>query len=152
MKEPVDHILRPLLPWRLADETAITECGYDASQVKTLTRQDYFRRLQDMGSQRAALFTCMTCADTAKRWGTWDDDPRRALEREIVWEWGNGYHRAGDDRGTRLRDELIAIAALIQRHRMEFEGLISEDIRRRAWLEKKTALKNRAAPPREHGL
>jgi hypothetical protein len=31
MKEPVDHILRPALPWR-GDEGAITECGYDANK------------------------------------------------------------------------------------------------------------------------
>ncbi len=32
MKEPVDHILRPKLPWRTG-EGAITECGYDAAKV-----------------------------------------------------------------------------------------------------------------------
>ena len=40
MKDPVDHILRSRLPWR-GDEAAITECGYDASRVKTLTREEY---------------------------------------------------------------------------------------------------------------
>ena len=29
MKEPVDHILRPSLPWRSQDVPAITECGGD---------------------------------------------------------------------------------------------------------------------------
>ena len=48
MKEPVDHILRPLLPWR-SSEGAITECGYDASKVKALTRPQYFERLKDLG-------------------------------------------------------------------------------------------------------
>ncbi len=38
VKEPVDHILRPRLPWRDGSEGAITECGYDATKVKTLTR------------------------------------------------------------------------------------------------------------------
>jgi hypothetical protein len=107
MKEPVDHIVRPSLPWRPA-ETAITECGYDASKVKALTRVEFFQRLKDMGQQRCAMLTCMTCSDTAKRWGTWEDDPRKAMDREIAWEWGGGY-RARDDRGDLLKQELVAI-------------------------------------------
>ena len=150
MKEPVDHIIRPQLPWRGSD-TAITECGYDASKVKTLTRPEYLQRLQDMGRQRTSLFTCMTCADTAGRWGTWDDDPRRALEREITWETG-GYLRAREDHGYRLKDELVAIAALIEAHRAEFEDLISAHVQRREWLEKKVALGNRRPPGRPRGL
>lgn len=151
MKEPVDHILRPQLPWRSTD-TAITECGYDSSKVKTLTRLEYFQRLKDMGPQRAALFTCMTCADTARRWGTWDDDPRRALDREIMWEGAGGYYRVRDDRGTRLKDELIAIAALIEAHRAEFDGLISANLQRQEWLEKKAELARRPKPVRPRSL
>jgi hypothetical protein len=137
MKEPVDHILRPSLPWR--SEAAITECGYDASKVKTLTRPQYFQRLKDLGQQRSAMFTCMTCADTARRWGTWDDDPRLALEREIKWERGSHHWRSRNDRGTRLKDELLAIAALIEAHHDEFLTLVTTNEQRRAWLEKKAA-------------
>lgn len=36
MKQPVDHILRPSLPWRT--DPPMTECGYDASTVTTLTQ------------------------------------------------------------------------------------------------------------------
>lgn len=135
MKEPVDHILRPQLPWR-RDQPAITECGYDASKVKALTREEFFQRVKDLGKQRTAMLTCMTCADTARRHGTWDDDPRRALEREINWECG--YHRR-DENGVRLRDELFAIAALIEAHREEFAGLVTGIEQRREWLEKKAA-------------
>ena len=142
MKEPVDHILRPQLPWRHGDG-AITECGYDAAQVKTLSREEYFERLREMGQQRAALFTCMTCADTAKRWGTWDDDPSRALDREITWECGGSYWRNRDDRGFRLRDELIAIAALIGAHRDEFDALVSASAQKREWLHKKAEREER---------
>jgi hypothetical protein len=142
MKEPVDHILRPQLPWRQGDG-AITECGYGASQVKTIAREEYFQRLRDMGQQRAALFTCMTCADTAKRWGTWDDDPGRALDREITWECGGSYWSNRDDRGFRLRDELIAIAALIEMHREEFAALVAARSQKREWLQKKTDLDER---------
>ncbi|UFX42018.1 hypothetical protein HAP47_0022260 [Bradyrhizobium sp. 41S5] len=111
MKDPVDHILRPRLPWR-GDEGAITECGYDAAKVRTLTRDEYFARRKELGQRRCAMVTCMTCADTAARWGDWGDDPRRALEREIAWECGLGY-RTRTDHGQRLRDELAAIATLI---------------------------------------
>ncbi len=148
MKEPVDHILRPQLPWRSTD-AAITECGYDASKVKTLTRPEYLQRLQDMGKQRAALFTCMTCADTASRWGTWDDDPGRALDREIAWECGGSYWQNREDRGFRLRDELGAIAVLIEAHREEFDALVSSNLQRREWLQKKADLDVRSGRSKE---
>ena len=131
MKEPVDHILRPPLPWRVG-EPGMTECGYDASKVKTLTREAFDKRVQEMGSQRTALFTCMTCTDANRRWRTRDDDLRSLLGREIDWEWGSGFRR--DDRGTRLRDELVAIAVLIEKHRDEFDALVEEHARRQEWL------------------
>lgn len=143
MKEPVDHIIRPSLPWRT--EGAITECGYGASKVKALTRVEFFQRVKDLGQQRTAMITCMTCSDTAKRWKTWEDDPRQAMEREINWEWGGGY-RDRTDRGERLRDELIAIAALIETHAEEFSTLVTTRVQRREWLEKKAA--NDAKPRR----
>lgn len=150
MKEPVDHILRPRLPWRESDEGAITECGYDASKVKTLTRSEFFQREKDLGKQRTAMLMCMTCSDTARRWGTWDDDPRLALQREIEWERGTSYWRAHDDRGQRLKDELNAIATLIEAHRDEFEATITANGQRREWLEKKAAMerKPKVAPSR----
>jgi hypothetical protein len=144
MKEPVDHVIRPGLPWREAG-AAITECGYDASKVKALTRAEFFQRVKDMGQQRTAMLTCMTCSDTARRWKTWEEDPRQAMEREIQWEWGNGY-RARTDRGERLQDELIAIAALIEAHADEFSTIVTTRAQRREWLEKKAA--NAAKPPR----
>lgn len=50
MKEPVDHILRPQLPWRR--DSGMTECGYDATKVSALTRPEYFTRLKELGQQR----------------------------------------------------------------------------------------------------
>jgi hypothetical protein len=142
MKEPVDHILRPSLPWR--SEPSITECGYDASKVKTLTRAEFLQRLKDYGKQRTALLMCMTCADTASRWGTWDDDPRKALNREIEWETrGSWYNHHGDDRGLRLRDELQAIAGLIAAHRDEFLAAVEAIEQRRDWNQKKEAHKHK---------
>ena len=139
VKEPVDHILRPRLPWRSESDPSITECGYDSSSVKSITREEFFQRLKDMGQQRASLFTCMTCSDTARRWRTWDDDPRQALEREINWEGVRAWGRV-QDRGRRLWDELLAIAALIQAHPDEFKALVTDVEQRRSWLEKKSKL------------
>jgi hypothetical protein len=134
MKQPVDHVLRPQLPWRV--RASITECGLDASKVGTLTRGEFAERFKEMGYQRCALFTCMTCADTARRWGRWEDDPRKALEREITWE--TGWSRS-HDRGDLLLDELTAIAALIALHPDEFTTLVAASTGRREWLAKKAA-------------
>lgn len=135
MKEPVDHILRPSLPWR-AGEGAITECGYDASKMKTLTREEYFARRKELGTQRCAMFTCMTCSQTAERHPTWEQDPRLALQREIQWE-APGWLYNRDRNGMRLRDELQAITALVELHREEFLSHVSVTQQRREWLEKK---------------
>lgn len=133
MKQPVDHILRPQLPWRSGP--GVTECGYDASKTVTLTRDAFFVRVKEMGSRRAAMLTCMTCSDTAERHGTWSEDPRTALQREIEWECR--WRRT--DRGTALRDELFAIAALIEAHREEFDAHVVAMQRQREWVEKKAA-------------
>lgn len=98
-----------------------------------------------MGQQRTALLTCMTCADTARRWRTWEDDPLQAMQREIEWESGRGYGRR-KDRGFRTHDELIAIAALIDAHREEFEARIAESEQRREWVERKASLKTNRKP------
>jgi hypothetical protein len=139
VKEPVDHILRPQLPWR-DGANAITECGYDGTKVKTITRDEFQQRLKDFGRQRTAMISCMTCSDTAGRYGTWDDDPRRAIQREVEWEcrWRNT-----NEHGLRLRDELTAIATLIEAHRDEFDALVSGNEQRREWLEKKAAMQSK---------
>lgn len=139
MKEPVDHILRPRLPWRSPDEPAITECGYDASKVKSLTRSEFAARLKEMGERRTAMLTCMTCCDTARRWKPWEEDPRQAINRETAWEgrW--------ESKGTRLKDELLAIAALIAEYPERFAALLEESERRREWQRRVDAAKS--APP-----
>jgi hypothetical protein len=146
VKEPVDHILRPQLPWRT--DAGITECGYDASKVSSLTREAFFARLKDYGQQRTAMLTCMTCAETAKRWGTWQDDPRKALEREIQWECG--WSRT--ERGQRVRDELTAIASLIEAHREEFDAAILQIEQRRSWIEQKAAVARKPNAATRGGL
>lgn len=121
MKEPVDHIERPRLPWRSTDEPAITECGYSAVKVKTLTRSEFERRLKEYGEQRTTILTCMICMQTARRWSDWDTDPRQAIEREIQWEG-----RWNQNRGTRLANELRAIHMLIAAHYGQFQTYLHE--------------------------
>lgn len=137
MKEPVDHILRPCLPWREA--AAVTECGYDATKVSTISRDEFVTRVKDLGYRRTAMLTCMTCAETARRWASWEEDPRQAVGREIEWERGR-WTRARDDRGQRLYDELTVIEQLIAAHRDEFDKALHEIEGRRAWNEKKAAM------------
>lgn len=135
MKEPVDHLVRPRLPWRPIIEGAITECGLDALTAKTITREQYLQRLRDYGKQRTAMLTCMTCSQTVERWETWEQDPRKAIGREVEWETAL-YVRA-KDRGELLRDELLAIAALIDAHQEEFRQLVTSAHARRDWLARK---------------
>jgi len=152
MKEPVDHVIRPSLPWRR--DIGITECGYDASKVKAITRQEFFQRVKDLGQQRCAMLTCMTCSDTTRRYGAWEDDPRTAIGREVTWERGEHWGRGRNDRGTALKDELIAIAALVEAHREEFENILQANTQRRDWLAKKAEKAGRkpTQPPKPPGL
>jgi len=139
MKEPVDHIIRPRLPWR-PESAAITECGYDASKVKSVMRDEFFKRLKEYGEQRSALLTCMTCMSTAKRWPTWQDDPRLAISREVEWEgahWSSFMRETSERRGHLLRDELFAVESLIAAHPDEFRDLLASIDARRQWLDRK---------------
>lgn len=143
MKEPVDHVLRPKLPWR-ADEEGITECGYDASKVRTLTRDEFRTRLKEMGQQRTAILTCMTCVDTAQRWETWEADPRQAIEREIQWEHRGRW--SAEDGRRRLTFELRAIAALIDAHHEEFHQAVAQLQGVAEWQVTKKATQAKRAP------
>lgn len=113
MKTPVDHILRPDLPWRVATRA---ECGLDAADVKQIiTRAEYQARVREYGKTRTAMLTCMTCCSTAAQWGTWADDPVEAIRREVY-----GYRV---DPG--FGDELRAIELLIAAHRREFDETLA---------------------------
>lgn len=72
----------------------------------------------------------MTCSQASERWPSWDVDPRKAVEREIIWEsaWRT-------KRGDRLKDELLALAELARRHSDEFAQIVS----RIDWIRKKEA-------------
>jgi hypothetical protein len=52
----------PCYPLRVEASGLILFCIADI-------RHAFFQREKDMGKQRTALLTCMTCADTPRRWG-----------------------------------------------------------------------------------
>jgi hypothetical protein len=108
----LDHVRRPPLPWR---DDKLTECGLAVVGRPTISRDEFVARVKQQGKQRSAMTTCMTCWHTAARWPTWDQDPVQAIARETY------QGRRGDDH---FRDELRAIAALIEAHRDEFDGYL----------------------------
>lgn len=134
MKDPVDHILRPTLPWR-RERGSVTECGLNAEKIPTITREEYFSRQKNYGKMRTAMMTCQTCSYTAQRWKAWGEDPRAAIGREVEWEYGNLRFASSNKRGFLLHDELIAIAALIEKNEGEFRSILDEVMARREWVE-----------------
>lgn len=111
-KQQLDHILRPDLPWRVADTT---ECGRSIQDVKsTINRDQFFARLKKHGQARTAFTVCMTCAQTSNRWRTFIQDPVDAMRREVY----------GGRTEPQLHAELRAMAALVAEHRDEFDGFI----------------------------
>jgi hypothetical protein len=133
---PVDHIARPPLPWRA--EPDLTECGKPIAELngRVVTRAEIEKRIRDIGKQRAAFTTCMTCATTS---GRYHNDLLAPLAREIGTVQ-HAYpprttHFAGRtsveepderwNRKKRLLAELDAITALIAAHRAEFDGYLA---------------------------
>lgn len=113
MDGPVEHVIRVAsFPWR-PPEDQLTECGQVAASHTSLTRDEMRTKVKVQGIQRAALSTCMTCLTVAARSKTWEEDPVAAVRRIV--------HAGRDDQ---FRAELWAIAALIDRHRDEFQGYL----------------------------
>ncbi len=121
MKEPLSHISRSPLPWRDPADND-TECGKSVAEfARVITWDEAIQMVKGLGRQRAAMFICMTCAETTHRWGhrdpagqlTFDENPTERLGREF------GKRREQTDR------ELRAMAELVQRHRQEFDDLLS---------------------------
>jgi hypothetical protein len=124
MKDAVDHVIRPAPPWRAPADTR-TECGRAADSVEgsVLTRDEFISRWREQGQRRAALTTCMACIDAARRWSTWDEDPVSAVGRETHNSYGG---RHADGRWANVfRDELIALAELVDRHPEEFDEILA---------------------------
>jgi hypothetical protein len=141
MKEPVDHIPRPLLPWRAPSEADITECGARCCEVRTITREAFRTRVKAQGIQRAAMITCMTCLHAIERSPSWAEEPRLVLQRAIEWEnpWWSVRSIVGsyvrEQRGHLLKDELVALAALAEAHPEEFKAALE----RQKWLSMKAS-------------
>lgn len=110
---PRDHVLRAALPWRT--DTPLTECGKDPATVPTITRDELVHRVRKLGQQRASLFTCMTCWNTTAHRPTWGENPVAVMDREC-----DPYRP-----NPRMRDELIALAALAAAHPDEFADLLA---------------------------
>lgn len=116
----ITHIERSTLPWRPERKT---ECGLDVPRHPAWTRQEAGAKQKEMGAQRFSLFCCMTCLHTVQRHSTWQDDPASCLVRHagsMTMRWGRDTEEK-----RRFRDELLAIAALIEAHREEFDGLVA---------------------------
>ena len=128
MKEPVDHIRRPPLPWR---EEVQTECGRNLADVaQHISIDDAVSRFKDQGKTRATMTICVTCIQTAQRWayhgggpvetpGSWQADPTQLLVRYLEGaQWDESRHKA-------MNAELHAIAAVVAAHRDEYDLFLS---------------------------
>lgn len=113
-REPLEHLERPPLPWRAE---RVTECRLPVESFPCLTREEFSAKFRRLGQQRAAMTTCMNCWHTAGRWSTWDENPVDRIQRET-------YGGRADEDGT-FRLELLAIAALVEAHREEFDSLLA---------------------------
>lgn len=112
--QPLEHVARAALPWRT--DPPLTECGKPHDGRPVLTRDEFVAKVRRLGRQRAAMSTCMTCWGAAERRTNWGQDPVAVMRREC----GDWAHT-----DSRLRDELLALAALADAHRDEFEQLLT---------------------------
>ena len=123
---PLEHVIRSRPPWRTGPD--ITECGKRVAGQPVITRDAFLAKVRSQGKQRSAMTTCMTCWNTAASHPSWDENPVASLVREARqfefarWEGTFGGESA---KTVTFRDELLAIAALIDAHRDEFDDLLS---------------------------
>lgn len=130
-KLDISHIERPDLPWRKSEQR-MTECGLAALSYPTITRKEFVERWKEWGRQRTGMMTCVTCFQTAQHYAPWERDPLDGIERAMR---GERHYRAygslfeTENRtpapNTPLRLELRAMAILVERHKGEFEGLLT---------------------------
>jgi hypothetical protein len=113
---PLEHVARPMPPWRRAEQM-LTECGLNASDHPTISRDEFIARRQRWGQQRVAMVMCMTCCGAFDREAVWTQDPVAVVRRETYGQ------RAFKDNPV-FREELWALAALVAAHREEFDALL----------------------------
>jgi len=127
--QPLEHIERAQLPWR---NERVTECGRLTNDVKSiLTREQAIAKWKRLGAQRAAMTTCMTCAQTANRQETWEESPSAVMQR-YAQHWRT-------PEVERLNRELRAIALLIDAHQYEFQELLDGLAATKSLAEKRAA-------------
>lgn len=126
VKGPVHHILRARLPWR--DGPDRTECGHLASEMALVwTRDEAVVQFKELGEQRMAMLTCMTCLHTANRWPTWETSPVAVMDRECSREgWHFPQYPDPEHQAEKnlLERELRALAALAAAHSEEFKDTV----------------------------
>lgn len=118
---PLEHVERVTPPWR---RDLVTECGLPVAGHPVISRDAFIAKVKSQGKQRSAMTTCMTCWDSAVRNQPWDENPVKSLIREAERHRWAGRGRDGRD-VERFRRELLAIAALIEAHRDEFDDMVA---------------------------
>ncbi|SIH23813.1 Uncharacterised protein [Mycobacteroides abscessus subsp. abscessus] len=124
-KQPLDHVIRAVLPWRTGE---LTECGRELADVAAaITIEQLIARIKEHGKQRTAFTVCITCWTTAHshRHDTWELDPIGVMGREAERCGMYRVHVSQTPERDQLTAELRAIEALIAAHRDEFDQYIA---------------------------
>lgn len=128
-QQPLEHIVRAELPWRTGP--ARTECGRSVDDVKAwITFDEAKAKFARLGKQRAALFTCMTCADRAGDHPSWEMNPGAVVNRATDGARYAPMVRRDNPDDPRVAEvkrsdaEWRAIAALVEAHREEYETFV----------------------------
>lgn len=121
-KPSISHVERPAPPWRTAPGR--TECGLPIAGHPVITRAEFEAMVRRLGGQRASMFLCMTCWSSAGQWADWSTDPVQVVMRETFGPRSIREVMANRAHPT-FRDELRALAALVDAHRGEFDGYLA---------------------------
>jgi hypothetical protein len=119
--EPLQHILRPALPWQTE---RLTECGRNPDDFReglVIDRVEVKRLLAAHGKQRVAFMVCMTCFGRSNySHDSWEDNPASVMRRHC--------ERAGfgSDPSLAINVELRALALLVEAHREEFDQAVRD--------------------------
>lgn len=125
-KEPLAHIARSPLPWRAAADND-TECGKPVGDfAKVVSWAEAVAFVKEFGQARAAFMLCVTCSQTATRYG-WRLPGRNVYDEQLTFD-ASPTARLEHERAKRreqLDGELRAMAILVQRYPDEFADLVS---------------------------
>lgn len=115
------HIARATVPWR---DDELTECGRPLAGLPVvITRADYLERNPaNPGRYQLLADGCRVCQETAIKYRSWSAKPTDVLARACETELFVRTARVGSF--GRLDQELLALAALVDRHRDEYRLLL----------------------------